>query len=57
MAVMAYRFSIDLAFHDRETAISWSLQNGASIWEVSQFFGVSPQIIIKVYGPPLPRAA
>jgi integrase len=39
----------------RHTAISWALQNGASIWEVSQFFGVSPQVIIAVYGHHCPE--
>jgi len=34
----------------RHTAISWSLQNGAPIWEVSDFFGVSPKVINDVYG-------
>jgi integrase len=39
----------------RHTAISWALQNGASIWEVSGFFGVSPQVILKVYGHHCPE--
>ena len=34
----------------RHTAITWALQQGAEKWDVSDFFGVSPQIIDKVYG-------
>ena len=34
----------------RHTAITWALQAGQSTWDVSDFFGVSEQIIRKVYG-------
>jgi integrase len=34
----------------RHTAITWALQAGAEKWDVADFFGVSPQIIDKVYG-------
>ena len=39
----------------RHTAITWALQNGASIWDVSGFFGVSPQVILRVYGHHCPE--
>jgi integrase len=34
----------------RHTAITWALQEGSSIWDVSDFFGVSQHIIQSVYG-------
>jgi integrase len=34
----------------RHTAISWAMQGGAEIWDVSAFFGISPQLITSVYG-------
>jgi integrase len=33
----------------RHTAISWSMQNGTTIWEASEFFGVSPEVLTSVY--------
>jgi len=34
----------------RHTAISWALQNGTKIWDASDFFGVSPEVLNRVYG-------
>lgn len=39
----------------RHTAISWALQNGAPMWEVSDFFGVTPEVINRVYGHHCPE--
>jgi integrase len=40
----------------RHTAITWALQGGATVWEASGFFGVSPAIVQKVYGHHCPSA-
>ncbi len=34
----------------RHTAVTWAMQNGADKWEVSGFFGVSPETVERVYG-------
>ena len=34
----------------RHTSITWALQGGEKIWDVADFFGVSPQVIQNVYG-------
>jgi integrase len=34
----------------RHSSISWAMQGGAEIWDVSAFFGISPQLVVKVYG-------
>lgn len=34
----------------KHTAITWALQNGASVWDASGFFSTSPETIEKVYG-------
>jgi integrase len=34
----------------KHTAITWALQNGASIWDAAGFFATSPETIQKVYG-------
>jgi integrase len=34
----------------RHTAITWALQGGATVWEAAEFFGVSQEIIDRVYG-------
>ncbi len=41
----------DVVIHSlRHTAITWAMQNGADIWDASGFFGVSPQVLVDVYG-------
>jgi integrase len=34
----------------KHTAITWALQNGASVWDCSGFFSTSPDTIERVYG-------
>lgn len=34
----------------KHTAITWALQNGASIWDAAGFFATSPETIERVYG-------
>lgn len=34
----------------KHTAITWALQNGASVWDAAGFFATSPETIEKVYG-------
>jgi integrase len=34
----------------RHTAVSWAMQNGAEPYHVGGFFGLSPQMIARVYG-------
>ena len=34
----------------RHTAITWAMQNGADIYQAAGFFGVSPEVLIEVYG-------
>jgi integrase len=34
----------------RHTAITWLVQAAVSLWEVSGYVGVSPEIIARVYG-------
>lgn len=34
----------------KHTAITWALQNGATIWDAAGFFATSPETIQKVYG-------
>jgi integrase len=34
----------------KHTAITWALQGGATIWDVSGYFGTSPDTIERVYG-------
>jgi integrase len=34
----------------KHTAITWALQNGATIWDVAGFFSTSPATIERVYG-------
>lgn len=34
----------------KHTAITWALQNGATIWDCAGFFATSPQTIQKTYG-------
>jgi integrase len=34
----------------KHTAITWALQNGASIWDAAGFFATSAETIQKVYG-------
>lgn len=34
----------------KHTAITWALQNGASIWDAAGYFATSPETIEKVYG-------
>lgn len=34
----------------RHTAITWALQSGATMWDVAGYFGVSYEIIERVYG-------
>ena len=34
----------------RHTAITWAMQNSADIYQAAGFFGVSPEIIARVYG-------
>ena len=39
----------------KHTAITWSLQNGASIWDAAGFFATSAETIEKVYGHHHPK--
>ena len=34
----------------RHTAITWAMQNGANMWDVEGFFGVSAEMVQRVYG-------
>jgi integrase len=34
----------------RHTAVTWAMKGGAEIWEASGYFGMTPEIITKVYG-------
>jgi integrase len=34
----------------RHTAISWALQSGTTIWDASDYFGVTPEVLNRVYG-------
>ncbi|SPJ28939.1 hypothetical protein [Falsiruegeria mediterranea] len=34
----------------KHTAITWALQNGATIWDAAGYFSTSPETIAKVYG-------
>lgn len=34
----------------KHTAITWALQNGATVWDAAGFFATSPETIEKVYG-------
>lgn len=34
----------------KHTAITWALQNGASVWDCAGFFATSPETIAKTYG-------
>ena len=37
--------------HDmRHTAITWALQNGADIWHAAGYFGVTTEVLTRVYG-------
>ncbi|AHD09496.1 tyrosine-type recombinase/integrase [Phaeobacter gallaeciensis] len=39
----------------KHTAITWALQNGASVWDAAGFFATSAETIEKVYGHHSPR--
>lgn len=34
----------------RHTAVTWAMQGGADLWEAAGFFGMSPEILWRVYG-------
>lgn len=34
----------------RHTAVTWAMQQGADLWEAAGFFGMSPEILWRVYG-------
>ena len=34
----------------RHTAITWAMQAGVDLWEASGFFGVSVEVLERVYG-------
>jgi integrase len=34
----------------RHTAATWLMQQGTDIWQASGFLGMSPQVLIDVYG-------
>ena len=34
----------------RHTAVTWAMQRGADLWEAAGFFGMSPEILWRVYG-------
>lgn len=47
---LPYDFS-DVTPHTlRHTSITWALQNGATIWDCSSYFGASPETIERTYG-------
>ena len=39
----------------RHTAMSWALQSGTTIWDASDYFGVTPEVINRVYGHHCPE--
>lgn len=34
----------------RHTAVTWAMQGGADLWEAAGFFGMSPEVLWRVYG-------
>jgi integrase len=41
----------DVVIHTlRHTAITWGLQNGMDLWDASGYFGVSVEVLDRVYG-------
>lgn len=34
----------------RHTAVTWAMQRGVPIWEVAGYFGMTPDMITRVYG-------
>ncbi|MBF0677836.1 MAG: site-specific integrase [Devosia sp.] len=34
----------------RHTGVTWAMQNGVALWEASGYFGMSPKVLMDVYG-------
>ncbi|HEY8577761.1 MAG TPA: site-specific integrase [Devosia sp.] len=34
----------------RHTGVTWAMQNGVALWDASGYFGMSPKVLMEVYG-------